>query len=972
MNCQETCELLYQYHFDLLEPGQSRRVAEHLRSCLRCSRELEGLRRVLDAWGETPVPPGLTERALSGVEAVPEPGPVEVPHLGWHRAAWWLAAAGVLAAVVLGAAGLHLAGLRPSRQDTVLVAPRRFLLPGPMSAAAGRAAVRVMVRTGGPTDWFPVAQAQGTLDLVERASGRPFYHLGSFTTEASGSAPVGFPLRGLLLEADRTRSDRYLLALKAVSEHGADWVTVPVVLQRAYRLLLETDQPVYRPGQRVRLRGVLLDEQALQPQPDASVTVRLLDARGRTLATRETASDHWGLFGAELALPRDLTPGTYDLVASSAESASQRPVRVVEAPLSDPGGPGVELHLRPRRPWYRPGDQVQVDLRARGPRGGPLSGARLEVRAAAAGWPLGPASTAETDPRGEATVSLTLPQVLPAGAVEGSAAAVRLEARLRLKGKVVAVGEAFVGVAREPLRVAVWPEAGVPVPGLQNLLYVLVTRPDGSPAPARLTLRTRTGLELQADTDRLGLAVLTLTPTDSGLEGTLTVEDEAGYSRRVTVNLPVPSPAPRVLVRPERWYVPGGEPIRVTVLGPPEAPWALLDVSVNGQLALTESAALRDGVGHLSVALPGGEADFAGIVELRGYLPGEAGPAGSVSRRVGVGPARRVALRAELAGPGGAAGRGPRLRLTLPDFRGREQPPWFSVSASTVPAGLEPEPSRWVSRYLLGEAAGPEQALRNWLQPHALSYLIGKDGGGAPPPGADRLALALLGVGSRLLPQASVAAGDPQRGFEVRRTYPEKLAAVARTQARFVPPVRAGLWTVSGGLLVIGLVSLMVGLWRVKEGGWGWGVLQAGLCWGVAAAVAFAVLPRLGSPQAYRQAAAEAASQARPQVLVPAPTPGLAPEEAPLSLPRPQFAGTLPRTLLWEPAVQANPQGVLELELPETPSGGRLRVSVLALVPTETGGYTLSGATFLLDRETPPRTVALLPYRLMEGLALPR
>lgn len=978
MNCSEVRELLYEYHFDLLEPGQRRRVAEHLRSCPRCSGELEELRGVLGAWSVPAAPAGLTERALARAEAPGEPEPAEVrePGPGWRWVVPWVAAAGVLAAVLLSVAGIYLTGLRPEPQDTVVVAPRRLLLPGPMAASPGRAAVRVMVRTGGPAGWYPVSGARGTLDLVERDSGRPFYHLCQFTTDPDGSASVGFALRGLLLEADGVRTDRYLLALGVLSEHGSDWVALPVTLQRAYRLLLDTDQPLYRPGQRVRVRGVLLDAQTLQPQPDAPLTLALLDDRGRTLTTRNTRCSHWGLFSTELTLPEGLSQGTYRLVASSAGSAYALPLRVLDLPTESPDGAFPTLEVRTRRTWYRPGEEVEVLLRVRDSQGKPPAGGRLEVRAAVGDRPLGPASAVETDSRGEAVVRLPLPRVLPGGAGEGSAAVVRVEARLPLGGGSAAVGEAFVGVAREPLRVTVRPEAGVLVPGVQNRLYVLVTRPDGSPTEAHLALRTETGLELQADTDRLGLAALTFTPTEAGLEGTLTVEDDTGRRREVPLRLPLPSPAPRVLVRPERWYVPADEPIRVTVLGPKEAASALVDVGINGQLALTESVALQEGVGRLDITLPRTETEFVGLVEVRSYLP-EDGPAGSVARRVCVGPARRATLRAEVLGPGGGKGR--RLRLSLAGLEDGEGPSWFSVSVSSVPEGLEPEPSRWLSRYLMGPPAGPEQALRAWLEPRALSSLIETDGGGVPPPEADRLALALLGVGSRLLPQAPTGGarqgapgGAAEGGFEVRHTYPERAAAVARRQARFIPLVRAGLWTVSVGLLMVGLVSLAAAFGGAEEGRWLGGVFQAGLCGAVVAAVVLAVLPRLGSLEAYREAEAQAAAQAQPQVLVPAPAPIPSPGETPLALPSPRLAGTLPRTVLWAPAACTDTPGVLELELPRASAEGPLRVSVFALVPTGARGYTLSGATFLLRGEGSSRTVALLPYRLMWELGLTR
>ena len=969
MTCGQIRELLWDYCFELLEPGQSRRVAEHLSQCPSCALGLQGLRELLGSWEDVPAPPGLAQRALEAARPPREPTVVsEVRPVGWHVVTRWLVAAGVLAAVVLSGVYVHLAGLSPRAQDTMVIAPRRFVVAGPMaSLAAARGAVRVMVSNG--EAGTPVALSGGDLRLLHPDSGNPYYTLSMFDADRTGMTAAEFTLPGGLPDglpatggSEREGSapgPELLLSGRVASELGDDSFTLPVALERSYRPLLETDRYYYRPGETLRVRGVLLNQVTLEPEPSLPVAVRLLDADGRPLATRQALCSPRGLFGAELALPADLAPGEYRLAVSVAQSVGEQTIQVVEGPLPPTPEGAVALHLEPARPWYRPGETVDVNIRARGPRGEPIAGAHVDVRATVAHRPVGPAVSARTDSGGRGTVSLALPEVLPAADEDGEGAVLRLEARLMQDEEVIGVAEAFVGVSREPVRVAVRPEAGVLVPGVENLLYVLVTRPDGAPTSAQVTLNCDDGTSRASRTDELGLAALAVTPSGDGVGATLVVRDDVGYERRLALDIPVPDPAPTVLVRPERWYNPSDEPIAVTVLGPKDAGYVLLDVSLNGQLALARKATLTGGVGYLDIALPDYAGEMVGVLELRGYLPGASGPAGSVARRVCVGPSKPLLLQARLAGA-------PEQRLTLSVVGrgGQEGAAWLSVAVSALPPGLENEPANWTGRYLLGDRPQEDAPLRAWVEKRALGDLLPRGGAPADHARADRLALALLGAGDRLLPEGSFAPAAlartevSRRALQVKRTYPARVASVARTQARFISPLGTGLWVVACGLGLIGLAALLQALWHVGKRAPAGPLAQTAVAWVVAVLVVVVVLPRADSPRAYSETARLAEAGASPEVLTAAAPPTFVAGEGPISLPPVRLAGREPRTLLWRPEVETDGNGVVELKLTQVPAEGRLRVSVLAVVSGR-----VSGATFILD--DPPaggqtQTVALL------------
>src|SRR5215472_17474549 len=91
-------------------------------------------------------------------------------------------------------------------------------------------------------------------------------------------------------------------------------------------------------------------------------------------------------------------------------------------------------------------------------------------------------------------------------------------------------------VTRQPVRIEVLPENGKLVQGVPNIVYLLATRADGTPARVRLQIG---GLNEIVNTDVNGLASCEVTPSSAGVRWTLVAwdADEKEVVRR-NVDLP--------------------------------------------------------------------------------------------------------------------------------------------------------------------------------------------------------------------------------------------------------------------------------------------------------------------------------------------------------------------------------------------------------------------------------------------------
>jgi CD109 antigen len=97
-------------------------------------------------------------------------------------------------------------------------------------------------------------------------------------------------------------------------------------VDRSPALLIETDKPIYKPGQTMMGRVVLLNA-ALQPQ-SGEVEITFHDAKGIRVGKFQSEVDEYGVAAFRLPLANELNYGTWKIRAESGGSRSVRDIRV--------------------------------------------------------------------------------------------------------------------------------------------------------------------------------------------------------------------------------------------------------------------------------------------------------------------------------------------------------------------------------------------------------------------------------------------------------------------------------------------------------------------------------------------------------------------------------------------------------------------------------------------------------------------
>lgn len=134
---------------------------------------------------------------------------------------------------------------------------------------------------------------------------------------------------------------------------------------------LYTDRGVYRPGQKVRIAGIVStakgDNRNVVYDKDIKLTLR--DINNRVVATKETKSDEFGTFGAEIILPSTITPGDFRICT---DNGSARYFKVEEYKR-----PTFEVKTENPKGKYAIGDTVEIYGSAIAYSGTPMQGARV-------------------------------------------------------------------------------------------------------------------------------------------------------------------------------------------------------------------------------------------------------------------------------------------------------------------------------------------------------------------------------------------------------------------------------------------------------------------------------------------------------------------------------------------------------------------------------------------------------------------
>ncbi|WP_083681289.1 alpha-2-macroglobulin family protein [Archangium sp. Cb G35] len=315
---------------------------------------------------------------------------------------------------------------------------------------------------------------------------------------------------------------------------------------------ISTDKPLYRPGEQVMARGLLLEARRHTPfRYPVMANVEIRGPKGDVVTSTRVGGDA-SVWGYSWTIPQDMAGGEYTLRVSyphTGEAPAERKfdVRAYRAPR-------LKSQIEFLRDGYGPGDTVTATLDVKRAEGGVPSGARVTATALVDG-----ATAAQVmgvvDARGLCTVSFKLPGRIERG--EGSLAFAIED------GGVVETAAKTIPILLQTLDLTLYPEGGDLVAGLPSRVYFQALTPAQKPADlSGAVINLATGeVVAPVRSEHEGRGRFELTPK-AGVKYGLRIDEPSG----IRGPFPLPEVKPRgAVLRASEDVIPAGQPVVLTV-----------------------------------------------------------------------------------------------------------------------------------------------------------------------------------------------------------------------------------------------------------------------------------------------------------------------------------------------------------------------------------------------------------------------
>ncbi len=256
-----------------------------------------------------------------------------------------------------------------------------------------------------------------------------------------------------------------------------DKATVSVA--KSYLVFVETDKPIYKPGQTINMRVLTLDSE-LKPVTEPA-TVEVLDAKGIKIFRTEVTTDEYGMAALELPISSEPNLGVWKINVVTEKSRNQLDVRVEEYVL-----PKYEITVELPKEWFLVSEPIKGKIKAEYSFGKPVTG-KLEIEAVkyVGQWQTYTTLTKTID--GE--VDFEIPAVgyvagTPAGGGQGN---VQLNITVEEPSTgYVEKTSRLLTVAQSSINLQIIPEGSSFKPGLPFSFLVITETPDNQPVDAEV------------------------------------------------------------------------------------------------------------------------------------------------------------------------------------------------------------------------------------------------------------------------------------------------------------------------------------------------------------------------------------------------------------------------------------------------------------------------------------------------------
>jgi CD109 antigen len=289
-------------------------------------------------------------------------------------------------------------------------------------------------------------------------------------------------------------------------------------VENSFMVFIETDKPIYKPGQTVHLRVLTLDPE-LKPVTE-DVAVDILDAKGIKIFHADVTTDDYGMGGVDLPISDEPNLGVWKINAATDKASTELDVRVEEYVL-----PKYEVTVDLPREWFLVDEPIQGRVTADYSFGKPVSGEVTIVASKYVGqWEEYATLTREID--GEINFELPAAGYVAGTPASGGQGNIKLDITVTEKTTgYVEKTSRLLTVAQSSVNLQLITEGSVFKPGLPFNVLLLTETPDNQlverPVKVTITYMDDNFQDFKTETQNIttsqGKALLELAPPDKAI-----------------------------------------------------------------------------------------------------------------------------------------------------------------------------------------------------------------------------------------------------------------------------------------------------------------------------------------------------------------------------------------------------------------------------------------------------------------------
>jgi CD109 antigen len=294
------------------------------------------------------------------------------------------------------------------------------------------------------------------------------------STSESGNVVATF-------EVPDVEEGTYVLTAKPSGVDTEFTATVDVVKNNP--LFIETDKPIYKPGQTIHGRIVSLNNNLVPVQED--ITVEITDAKGIKVFKEELPSNEYGVISFDLPLASELNLGTWKIIATSGSSSSNVDIQIDKYVL-----PKFDVSLETPQEWFLVSDKITGTVSANYFFGKEVDGDVLVEASRYVGEWEQYATFSGTLENG--SIQFELPAVEYATGTYGAGG----QASLMLNVTVTDTGNhrestnKLLTIAESPVVLQIIPESNSIKPGMPLQVLLVTKDPGGNPVDTKVSVET--------------------------------------------------------------------------------------------------------------------------------------------------------------------------------------------------------------------------------------------------------------------------------------------------------------------------------------------------------------------------------------------------------------------------------------------------------------------------------------------------